>query len=112
MSHGSDEDAHVKVPWLAVIRPNQLAIKDLQIDMEVGLVDFTPREGEAPAPPSKPGEIPQRDGSGTLHVDVASAMPSDKRSTAKIVLRVEGHEPSEGLARMIHELVKRIRTEE
>lgn len=112
LTHGNDKDINIQVPWLALIRPNQLAIKDIQIDMEVGLLEFNPQDDEADGERQDAVKLPSRKGSGTLHVDVAALPKSDKRNSAKIVLRVEGHEPSDGLARMVHELVKRIRTEE
>ncbi|HZH13089.1 MAG TPA: DUF2589 domain-containing protein [Archangium sp.] len=112
LSHGDDKDINIRVPWLALIRPNQLAIKDIQIDMEVGLLEFDPHAARAPGETQDSVELPALEGSGTLQVDVASLSRNDKRNSAKIVLRVEGHEPSDGLARMVHELVKRIRAEE
>ena len=112
LSHGDDKDINIRVPWLALIRPNQLAIKDIQIDMEVGLLEFDPHAARPPEVPQDSVELPSLEGSGTLQVDVASLQRNDKRNSAKIVLRVEGHEPSDGLARMVHELVKRIRAEE
>jgi hypothetical protein len=112
LSHGDDKDINIRVPWLALIRPNQLAIKDIQIDMEVGLLEFDPNAERPPGDPQDAVELPSLKGSGTLQVDVASLQRNDKRNSAKIVLRVEGHEPSDGLARMVHELVKRIRAEE
>lgn len=113
MSHGDDKDINIRVPWLALIRPNQLAIKDIQIDMEVGLLEFDPHAAKPPEKSQDDSvELPSLEGTGTLQVDVATLSRNDKRNSAKIVLRVEGHEPSDGLARMVHELVKRIRAEE
>lgn len=110
LSHGDEaSEVDIHVPWLALIRPNQLAIKDVQIEMEVGLAGFDPRADGASAAADQPAGIPPTDGTGVIQVEVASATPNDKRNSAKIVLRVEGHAPSDGLARMVHELVKRIR---
>jgi len=112
LSQTRDDDITLKVPWLALIRPNQLAIKDLKVDMEVNLVDFDPQpEGPPPEAPAD-GSLPSRNQGGTLQIDVTSVSRSENRNTAKLVLSVEGQEPSEGLARTILELVKRIREEE
>jgi hypothetical protein len=112
MSHGSDEDVSLKVPWLALIKPNLLAIKSLQVDMEVGLAEFASDAGTpSPAPGKKSDGLPTPPSSGTLQLDVTALPQSSKQNTAKIVLNVEGQEPSEGLTRMILELVKRIRTD-
>lgn len=112
LARGNDEDVKLRVPWLALIKPNQLAIKSLQIEMEVGLVDFAPHEMKPSGGASQSSELPTRDESGTLQIDVASGARNKNRNAAKIVLSVEGQEPSEGLARTILELVKRIRAEE
>lgn len=116
LSYGADQDVTLRVPLLALIHPNLLKIKDAELTFDVDLTDFSAPVAQG-APPktaasrlgTEAGKFPPRDEAPPmLTVAIPSGGAKERLSSAKIVLRVEGQEPSEGLARVIHELVKRI----
>ncbi len=113
---GPDEtDRLLLVPLLALVSPSQLKIKDVEVSFDVDLGEFSvpdapprpPAAGDgAEAAPSADqawhAAAPQK----TLDVDMRSGVARDGEATARIVLRLEGQEPPEGLARLVHHLVK------
>ncbi len=109
LSHQSDEDVQLSVPWLSLVKPNLLKIKDVQVEFEVGLTDFVAPPPAAPQAAANPDEpYPERPAAGTLQVDVGARPRAAGGATAKILMRVEAQEPTEGMSRMVGELVKRI----
>lgn len=110
---GSDEpDRVINVPLLALVTCNQLKIKDVEIAFDVDLGDFA---DTPPAPSAAPadqdlnttadsawnGAKPEK----TLAVDMRSGTARDQGASARIVLRLEGQEPPEGMARLIQHLL-------
>jgi hypothetical protein len=112
----------ISVPFLALVGSVRLGIKDVEISMEVDLGDLTAIE-PPPEPPSPPaggaggptppaselagaGLAPQQPRRAVI-VDVRSPRTRD-HAMAKVVLRVESQEPTEGLARLMLELNQRI----
>jgi len=110
----------LRIPLLALVGSVRLAIKDVEISMEIDLGDLTTVElptppaapaGQAGAPPTPPGapaagwgpQEPRR----AVIVDVRSPRVRE-HAMAKVVLRVESQEPTEGLARLMLDLNQRI----
>lgn len=108
-------DVRINVPWLALIRPTLLSISEVQVDFEVELTDFAPGTAATPhdgasnaADADKSGKFPSGAGVGNMMVEVGARKTKEEGATARVILKVAGQEPSEGMARMVHELVKRI----
>lgn len=102
------EDVRITIPWLALIRPNLLSIKEAKVDLEVELSDFK-ATASAEALPAESGDgLPGLQPGGEMICEVGAQKAKNGGALAKITLTVTGQEPSEGLARVIHELVKRI----
>jgi len=122
----------ISVPWLALIGSVRLGIKDVEISMEIDLGDLTtfepsgqppPAGGAGPSatPPPAGGAGPSATTAGDLAaaglgprgprrsviVDVRSPRTRE-HAMAKVTLRVESQEPTEGLARLMLELNQRI----
>lgn len=108
LSHQSDEDVQLSVPWLSLVKPNLLKIRDVQVEFEVGLTDFLAPAAPDDAAAHQDGKFPERPEAGTLQVNVGTKPRAVGGATAKIVMRVEAQEPTEGMSRMVGELVKRI----
>ncbi len=93
---GADDERLIRVPLLSLVGFRQLAIKSMDVDMEVALSGMHP-----------PSDVDPNEGSDTetahrLGVDVHGA--KDKSATAVIKLRVEAQDAPEGLARLIQHL--------
>jgi hypothetical protein len=115
------EEDVVSVPLLALVGTVRLAIKDVEISMEVDVGDLTSldageqsggateRPHKSPPPPAEKswgwGAPFRRKG---LTVDVQSPRSKDQPAMAKVTLRVASQEPTEGLARLLLLLNQRI----
>jgi hypothetical protein len=112
---GPDEtDRILLVPLLALVNTCQLKIKDVEVAFDVDLGEFSVPEDPPAAEQTADGSeaegvnsawhaaAPQK----TLDVDMRQGVARDRDATARIVLRLEGQEPPEGLARLIHHLIK------
>ena len=115
-----DEDV-LSVPLLALIGSVRLGIKEVDISMEVDLGDLnsldTNGSGEATAaarettkgqsatPDGGWGSAPLRKG---VSVDVHSPHSKDQPAMAKVTMKVQSSEPTEGLARLLLMLNQRI----
>lgn len=121
---GEDE---LEVPLLALVGASRLAIKELEITTKVTLGDLESLAGGGAAPPPgipgkktpEPSAIPERGAAVTmrgeerrsaLRLDLAATPNSSQQTSAKMRIKVEAQEPSEGIARLIVELNKRIRS--
>jgi hypothetical protein len=117
-----DEDV-ISVPLLSLIGSVRLAIKDVDIAMEVDIGELgleqedTPsgKSGRAAAdnteksPPSgSEKDWRARPPVKALTIDVHSPRARDQPAMAKVTLRVESQEPTEGLARLLLLLNQRI----
>ncbi|MGH7122522.1 MAG: DUF2589 domain-containing protein [Acetobacteraceae bacterium] len=118
---GADgEEVSIRVPLLALVGATRLSIKDVEIsmDIEIGELTTAPTEsapsGQPAAPP--PGQDQGAQASGwerpatqkVVVLDVHAPRSRERPATAKVVLRVESHDPPEGVARLMIELNKRI----
>jgi hypothetical protein len=95
-----------RVPLLALVSNNPLKIKDVEISFDADISDFNELETE-----EEPKETKEWKGKGTgkaVKIDMGSGLLGKNKKTAHVVLRVEGGEPNEGMARLIHELLKLI----
>ena len=92
-----NEEDLLRVPHLTLIKRSHLTIKEVEIDFDVDLVEF--------GSPETDGEGEQKN---ALSVDMFAGRAGKKGAAAHVKLRVEGQEPSEGTARLLDELIKRI----
>jgi Protein of unknown function (DUF2589) len=122
-AHVGDEDI-ISVPLLALIGSVRLAIKDVDIAMEVDIGELgsdqddtaadktglaaaaNSAEKSPPSPVKKGWGLPPR--VKALTVDVHSPRAKDQPAMAKVTLRVQSQEPTEGLARLLLLLNQRI----
>jgi hypothetical protein len=120
-SAAAGEEDVVTVPLLALVGTVRLAIKDVEISMEVDIGDLTSLDGReqsgSAAERADKGTLPPTEkswGWGTpfrrkgLTVDVQSPRSKDQPAMAKVTLRVASQEPTEGLARLLLLLNQRI----
>lgn len=94
-----------RAPLLPLVATNMLRIKDVEISFDVDL--GAPSDEEAAAAPEGDASTLWRDALGRVKksVQVHTRGPLvGKRSSAHVVLRVEGTEPTEGAARLISQL--------
>jgi hypothetical protein len=121
LSHDDDGDVRYNIPWLALMRPNLLSIKEVEVDFEVEFTQFHVPEGttrgasddesaEETTSPSSDEKVnlPHPPAGGEMMVDIGAPKTKKNGATAKVTIKVAGQEPTEGLARLINELVKRI----
>ncbi|MFB8924016.1 DUF2589 domain-containing protein, partial [Xanthomonas arboricola pv. juglandis] len=102
----NDEDLY-RAPLLPLVSSNVLRIKDVEISFDAQLGELSELDEAAlpaslavpaavddwhPKPPALPGQI---------GVDLGSNAKSARHSAVHVVLRVEGSEPTEGVARLI-----------
>ena len=97
-----EDERLVHVPLLSLVGPQLLNIKDVEIQFDValnGLADKTPSEG---------GEAPAEGAHKSLSVDMGAPRDRGAGSMARVTLKVESQEPSDGMARLIQHLDKQI----
>lgn len=118
---GDGEETNIRVPLLALIGAARLSIKDVEVSMDIEIGDLTTTPSEsggagqaASPPPAGQDQGAQESGWGrpgaqkAVVLDVHAPRSRDRPATAKVVMRVESHDPPEGLARLMVELNKRI----
>lgn len=113
----NDEDLY-RAPLLALVSPNNLRIKDVEISFDADLGELTPGDGDAKdsVAPSPKGEdirtttprwtrqpVAARP---TVNVDTRAATAGKKGGSVHIVLRVEGTDPTDGAARLVNHLAQ------
>jgi hypothetical protein len=108
-----EEDVVFRVPLLALVHSNLLKIKDVEINFQVDLGDFTVAEppATAAAPEQQSPVVVEKawkaaEPQKALQVDMRSSVVRDRGATANIVLKVEGRDPTEGMSRLINQLLK------
>lgn len=113
-----DEDL-IQVPWLSLVNATRLAIKDMEISMEVKLGELVSvdREGaddensgdeNAPSNTGPSAEWGKGKPWKAVMLDLRALRIGNAGPTANVTLRVESQESTEGMARLIQELNKRI----
>jgi hypothetical protein len=106
------EETHrtVTVPLVAMVHANQLKIKDLEISFDVELGEFSIPIDETDSSAVDDGGADQLWRGETARKGVGakagSASASEKGGVARITLKIEGHDPPEGVSRLIHHMIK------
>ena len=107
---GPGEDELYRVPLLPLVASSLLRIKEVEISFDADLVGLT-EEGAGMA--GEPGEEKQGDGSPgarearkSVGVDVRGGLLKRKGGAVHVVLKVEGRELSEGMARLVDRLIR------
>lgn len=98
-----EDERLVHVPLLSLVGPQLLNIKDVEIQFDValnGLADKAPSDGD--------GEAPIEGAHKSLSVDMGAPRDRGAGSMARVTLKVESQEPSDGMARLIQHLDKQI----
>jgi hypothetical protein len=110
MSTEADEEDEVdiSIPLLALVGSSSLQIKGMDVEFAVDLASF----GEADDTPTA-GRAPEGQASGWQGIRNTKSIGVDWQSaggqkTARVSLRVEAQEPTEGMARLIQRLNKLI----
>ncbi|MFA4485271.1 DUF2589 domain-containing protein [Xanthomonas perforans] len=107
----NDEDLY-RAPLLPLVSSNVLRIKDVEISFDAQLDELSELDEAGvpdalavasvvedwhPKPPALPGQI---------GIDLGSNAKNARNSAVHVVLRVEGSEPTEGVARLINRLAQ------
>lgn len=96
-----EEDFYV-APFLALLPANALKIKDVKIDFSVDLGELTEVEDTTPlAPDTKAASAQARLSVSPMKAMGINTITGKSGGRVKVVLRVEGTEPSEGAARLV-----------
>lgn len=99
-----EDELRLRVPLLALVSNNPLMIKEVEISFDADIGEF--EEPETEEDPSKTKEWGAKGAIKAVKVDMRSGLLRKDRKTAHVVIKVEGGEPTEGMARLIHELNK------
>lgn len=101
-----DEDLY-RAPLLALVTPNNLRIRDAEISFDADLGELG-EAAEAPFPMDAADGLPaawSRTRAPAPHIGLDTARGGGK-GNVRVVLRVEGTEPTEGAARLINQLAQ------
>jgi hypothetical protein len=101
---GEDDVEKLRVPLLALVSSNQLKIKEVEISFDAEIGEF--EDGDEEEDPAKSKQWHEKGAIKAVKVDMRSGVLKRDRKSAHVVLKVEGGEPTEGMARLIHELNK------
>ena len=105
------EDVRYRVPFLPLVASSLLRIKEVEISFDADLVRVSKDENEKE---KAKGEAPQ-DGEGVTAAEQRKSVTVDMRGsgvfrkkagTVHVVLKVEGRELSEGMARVVDRLIQ------
>tara|TARA_R110002167_G_scaffold96911_3_gene256312 strand:+ start:31 stop:582 length:552 start_codon:yes stop_codon:yes gene_type:complete len=112
------EEDLLRVPMLSLVNATRLSIKDVEVSMEVTLGSLAALKDEATEPAEntqteQATEANEVDWKGrrpekAVALDLGATKTKDTGPVAKITLRVESQEQTEGMARLLQELNKRI----
>ncbi|QWT19097.1 DUF2589 domain-containing protein [Bacillus sp. NP157] len=105
-AEAGDEDLY-RAPLLPLVPTASLRIKDVEISFDADLGSLVDRQ-DAEAPAGDLGEsrwrfLPRKP-KRSVGLDTASRRSADRAGAVRVVLRVEGVEPSEGTARLVNHL--------
>jgi hypothetical protein len=100
-----DEQA-LRIPLLSLVSNNPLKIKEVEISFDADISEFEAADDGETEPHTK--EWRSESKANAIKVDMRSGLLKKDKKTAHVVLKVEGGEPTEGMARLIHELNKLI----
>lgn len=104
--NSEEEDVNYRLPLLALVSNNPLRIKDVEIsfDADIGEIGGSGESADSNAKKAWSEENAAK----AVQVDMRSGLLRKDRKTAHVVLRVEGGDPTEGMSRLIHHLLKLI----
>lgn len=100
------DETDLRVPLLALVSSNPLRIKDVEITFDADITDVEEPKEDTKSPDQKKWESPLA--AKAIQVDMRSGFLRRGGKTAHVVLRVEGVEPTEGMARLMQHLLKLI----
>lgn len=109
---GEFAEDELEAPLLALVGMSRLAIKELEISTKVGIGGLH-RLGKTDGPGADSPSLHAGRSSGShsiLQLDLGAPTDSPAQATARMTVKVGAQEPSEGIARLMVELNKRIRT--
>lgn len=105
-----DQDSYYRVPLLPLVSSSLLRIKEVEISFDTDLIGIseTDEESEGQGKPEKlaPGnEAPKK--LKSINLDIRSGGAFRKKTgTAHVVMKVEGRDISEGMARLLDRLLQ------
>ncbi len=109
---GEDDEDLYRAPLLPLVSSNVLRIKDVEItfDAQLGVLSELD-EAELPASvlePAPGGDWRAKSPAapGQIGIDLSSSSRNARQNSVHVVLRVEGSEPTEGIARLINHLAQ------
>lgn len=105
--HGLAEDDYL-IPFFAIVSQNSLKIKDVEIDFEAEIGTLETEELSDNNDDAADGDQSTLKRRNKLGVNVRGGFLPKATKTAHVKLRVEGGEPTEGAARVLHHLTKLI----
>lgn len=102
---GVDDEDLYRAPLLPMVSTNMLRIKDVEISFDADLGNLV----EVRSPPQSTGDIPRGPGwvpkgdtpRPVVQIDTSSGSGSRNSGAVRVVMRVEGSEPSDGVARLM-----------
>jgi hypothetical protein len=100
------DETELRVPLLALVSSNPLRIKDVEISFDADITDVDEPQEETTSPDQKNWD--SKLAAKAIQVDMRSGFLRRGGKTAHVVLRVEGVEPTEGMARLMQHLLKLI----
>ena len=105
------EDVRYRVPLLPLVASSLLRIKEVEISFDtdiVGIADDDTQEGQPKAAtPSPDEEGPASKKLRSINLDIRGAGVFRKKAgTAHVVIKVEGRDISEGMARVVDRLLR------
>jgi len=112
MAHGAgpEDERLVHVPLLSLVGAHLLNIKEVEVEFEVGLgaVDADQADAAPSDTPSAEGASPGAASHRSLGVDMGASRKRDAGTMARVTLKVETGEQSDGMARLVQHLDKLI----
>lgn len=105
-----DEDVVYHVPYLPLFASSLLRIKDVEISFDTDITGLTETVSEDEEPPENmavgDSDVLGSSKKKSISLDIRGGVLRRKAGRAHVVLRVEGSEPSEGMARLIDRLLQ------
>ncbi len=115
------EEVSIRVPLLALVTQSRLSIKDVEVSMDIEIGELTsvatddgPSDTPGAAATGASGQSAEAGGWNrpaqrkAVTLDVHAPRGAGRPATAKVIMKLESHDPPEGVARLMLELNKRI----
>ena len=102
-----DEDAIYHVPYLPLVASSLLRIKDVEISFDTDITGLVEADDEDASDEAEGNsDVPGSGKKKSISLDLRGGGFRRKAGRAHVVLKVEGREPSEGMARLIDRLLQ------